>query len=94
MTYKEKITKVIYQNSTDTSDSLCIKFGKVEGIIDELEALIFCEVNSTFTEYEKQVSINCIELIAQNKDKYVLDEGVLYLVELVEKYTVVPINQP
>ena len=51
-------------------------------------------VNSTFTEYEKQVSVNCIELIAQNKDKYILDNGILYLVELVEKYTVVPINQP
>ena len=51
-------------------------------------------VNSTFTEYEKQVSLDSIELIGQNKDKYVLDNGILYLVEQVEKYTIVPINQP
>jgi hypothetical protein len=40
MTTREKITKVLYQNSTDTVYDLCIRFEKIESVIDELEALI------------------------------------------------------
>jgi len=39
MTNRDIITKIIYKNSTDTSDGLLIKFKNIEIIIDELDNL-------------------------------------------------------
>jgi len=55
MTTRDKITKIIYQNSTDTSDSLCIKFGKAESVIDQIEALILPAVSRSNKEEEDPI---------------------------------------
>ena len=39
MKKRDKITEIIYQNSTDTSEGMLIRYIKIEGLIDELAAI-------------------------------------------------------
>ena len=39
MNNRDKITEIIYKNSTDTSDGLLIRFENIEKLIDKLQAI-------------------------------------------------------
>ncbi|WP_439129942.1 hypothetical protein [Polaribacter sp.] len=63
----------------------------------ELEQLNLYDVGSSFVEYEKKVSINAITLKDITEDnivvgRYVLDEGKLYKIDLVEKHTLIDLK--
>lgn len=45
MTNRQKITRLIYTNSKDTSEGLTIRFEKISKLIDDLEALSIFEVS-------------------------------------------------
>ena len=61
------------------------------------EQLTLTDVGSSFVEYEKQVSLNSIVLKDITDDgtvrgRYILDDGKLYKVELVEKFTLLDLK--
>ena len=57
MTNREKITREIYRNSTDTSEGLLIRFDKISPTIDKLEALSIYDSSLKLPSFDETVSI-------------------------------------
>ena len=74
---KERITKILYQNSTDDSECMRIKFEKIPFIIDEIEKStvqkknddrkvlvnrLSSEIESFLYEHDKSVVLECFNI--------------------------------
>jgi len=73
MKNRDIITKIIYKNSTDTSEGLLIKFEKIEIIIDDLDLHVVSYIKEQLIAFSELVSINDCDMYTQQEREKAVD---------------------